>query len=78
MSVHISYIIFVSENAYVDLLGEHDIPHDIINEHPVVDRERRDAPLPSLAERQSGSTSNSSDTNNNQRRIFEQPWVRLH
>ena len=70
-----AYIIFVSENAYnIDLLGEHDIPQD---EHhdPVIDLERRDAPLPSLAERQSG---NSSSNPNNVRRIFEQPWVRLH
>ena len=72
------YIIFVSENAYIDLLGEHDIPQDNINEHhdPMVDRERRDAPLPSLAERQGGG--NSSDPNNDRTRIFEKPWVRLY
>ena len=42
---------------------------DVLSE---VDREERDAPLPSLVERQSDNN----NTTNDQPRIFEQPWVR--
>ena len=55
--------------------NHHDILHGSkdINIQSVENRERRDVPLPSLVKRQSGS---SNDTNNDRRRIFEQPWVR--
>ena len=72
--------VFIVVSEHVEALGErqdHDTPrdlNDINNVHSVVDQERRDIPLPSLIERQ--SSSNSNDTNNDQRRIFEQSWVR--